>query len=81
MVWPATAIPLTARVVCIADVYDALTSRRSYKERFTHEKAMDVMRQRSRPAFDPELFDQFEEMMREESSRTRRVTRARRLPT
>ena len=62
-----TAIPLTARVVCIADVYDALTSRRSYKERFTHEKAMDVMRQDRGTAFDPELFDLFEEMMREES--------------
>ncbi|HEX7980866.1 MAG TPA: HD domain-containing phosphohydrolase [Gemmatimonadaceae bacterium] len=60
-----TAIPLTARVVCIADVYDALTSRRSYKERFTHEKAMDVMRQDRGTAFDPELFDLFEEVMRE----------------
>jgi len=61
-----TAIPLTARVVCIADVYDALTSRRSYKERFTHEKAMEVMRRDRGTAFDPELFDLFEEMMREE---------------
>ncbi len=61
------AIPLTARVVCIADVYDALTSRRSYKERFTHEKAMDVMRRDRGRAFDPGLFDQFEEMMREGS--------------
>ena len=57
------AIPLTARVVCIADVYDALTSRRSYKERFTHEKAMEVMRRDRGRAFDPELFDQFEEML------------------
>src|SRR5206468_7682299 len=48
------AIPLTARVVCIADVYDALTSRRSYKEPFTHEKAMEVMRLDRGRAFDPE---------------------------
>jgi putative nucleotidyltransferase with HDIG domain len=61
------AIPLTARVVCIADVYDALTSRRSYKERFTHEKAMEVMRSDRGRAFDPALFDQFEEMMGEGS--------------
>jgi HD-GYP domain-containing protein (c-di-GMP phosphodiesterase class II) len=64
------AIPLTARVVCIADVYDALTSRRSYKQRFPHEKAMEVMRSDRGRAFDPELFDQFEEMMREESWRS-----------
>jgi putative nucleotidyltransferase with HDIG domain len=54
------AIPLTARVVCIADVYDALTSRRSYKDRFTHDDAMDVMRRESGKVFDPELFAQFE---------------------
>ena len=59
------AIPLTARVVCIADVYDALTSRRSYKERFTHEQAMIVMRRDRGHAFDPELFDRFEEVVRE----------------
>ena len=58
------AIPLTARVVCIADVYDALTSRRSYKERFTHDQAMVVMRRDRGHAFDPELFDHFEEVVR-----------------
>jgi putative nucleotidyltransferase with HDIG domain len=59
------AIPLTARVVCIADVYDALTSRRSYKERFSHEQAMLVMRRDRGRAFDPELFDHFEELVRD----------------
>ena len=34
------SIPLTARVLCIADVYDALTSKRSYKQAFTHDEAM-----------------------------------------
>jgi putative nucleotidyltransferase with HDIG domain len=58
------AIPLTARVVCIADVYDALTSRRSYKERFGHEDAMAVMRRDRGTAFDPVLFDAFEQVMR-----------------
>jgi HD-GYP domain-containing protein (c-di-GMP phosphodiesterase class II) len=52
-------------VVCIADVYDALTSRRSYKERFSHDEAMVVMRRDRGSAFDPELFDRFEEVVRE----------------
>ena len=59
------AIPLTARVVCIADVYDALTSRRSYKEPFSHDGAMEVMRRERGRGFDPELFDRFEEVVRE----------------
>ena len=59
------AIPLTARVVCIADVYDALTSRRSYKERFNHEQAMIVMRRDRGRAFDPALFDHFEAVVRD----------------
>jgi len=59
------AIPLTARVVCIADVYDALTSRRSYKEPFSHEEAMVAMRAERGRGFDPELFDHFEEIMRD----------------
>jgi putative nucleotidyltransferase with HDIG domain len=59
------AIPLTARVVCIADVYDALTSRRSYKERFTHEQAMVIMRGDRERVFDPALFDAFEEVVRD----------------
>ncbi|MEO6527072.1 MAG: HD domain-containing phosphohydrolase [Gemmatimonadaceae bacterium] len=63
------AIPLTARVVCIADVYDALTSRRSYKEPFTHEMAMEVMRKQIGLGFDPALFAQFEEMVRDGSWR------------
>jgi putative nucleotidyltransferase with HDIG domain len=56
------AIPLTARVVCIADVYDALTSRRSYKEPYGHEQAMEVMRGQVGLAFDPALFAHFEEI-------------------
>ena len=37
-------IPLTARILCVADVYDALTSVRSYKRALTHDEAMDIMR-------------------------------------
>ncbi len=51
-------IPLSARIVSIADVYDALTSRRPYKEAFTHEKAIDIMN-KEEGKYDPELFNLF----------------------
>jgi len=51
-------IPLSARIVSIADVYDALTSRRPYKEAFTHEKAIDIM-SKEEGKYDPELFNLF----------------------
>ena len=38
------AIPLAARILCIADVYDALTTQRSYKRPFSHLEAMEIMR-------------------------------------
>src|SRR6185312_16305958 len=58
------AIPRAARMLCIADVYDALTSKRSYKGALVHEAAMDVMRADSGTQFDPDLFAHFEEMMK-----------------
>ena len=58
------AIPLKARVLCIADVYDALTSKRSYKQPFAHADAMEIMRGDVGTAFDPELFATFENLMR-----------------
>ncbi len=58
------AIPLTARVLCIADVYDALTSKRSYKQAFTHDEAMEIMRGDVGTQFDPTLFAVFEEIVR-----------------
>lgn len=51
-------IPLTARIVSIADVYDALTSRRPYKEAFAHEKAIEIMKGES-GKYDPVLFNLF----------------------
>jgi diguanylate cyclase (GGDEF)-like protein len=57
-------IPRAARILCIADVYDALTSKRSYKGALSHEAAMDIMRSDVEKQFDPELFVHFEELMR-----------------
>ncbi|MDR2864936.1 MAG: HD-GYP domain-containing protein [Spirochaetaceae bacterium] len=50
-------IPLAARIVSIADVYDALRMKRSYKPCFTHEKTMQTMRDSRGIQFDPHLFD------------------------
>lgn len=52
-------IPLYVRILTIADVYDALTSWRSYKEPYSHEKAMEIIREGKGTAFDPDLVDLF----------------------
>lgn len=52
-------IPLSARIVAIADVYDALTSRRVYKDAWTHEETAQAMRQDAGRHFDPELLEIF----------------------
>ena len=57
-------IPLTARILCIADVYDALTSERSYKKPVSHEQALDMMRSDVGHQFDPRLFPLFEAVVR-----------------
>ncbi|MDB4881410.1 MAG: diguanylate cyclase [Gemmatimonadetes bacterium] len=59
-----TAVPLAARILCIADVYDALTTERSYKRPFSHLEAMEIMRRESGKQFDPHLFAKFEELVR-----------------
>ena len=53
------SIPLTARIVSIADVYDALTSVRVYKDAISHEKAVAILREGRGTQFDPHLLDAF----------------------
>jgi putative two-component system response regulator len=52
-------IPLAARIVSIADVYDALRMERSYKPAFTHEVTTQKMLEGKGTQFDPTLFDVF----------------------
>ena len=52
-------IPLVARIMSIVDVYDALTSKRPYKEPFSHEKAMAIIASSSGTNFDPNLVEHF----------------------
>ena len=49
------AIPLFARIVAVADVYDALTSRRSYKEPWSEERVAQFLLEQAGRHFDPEI--------------------------
>lgn len=53
------AIPLSARLMALADVYDALISRRVYKEAFTHQQAIVIMGEGRGSHFDPDMLDAF----------------------
>jgi putative two-component system response regulator len=58
-------IPLTARILQLSDVYDALTTDRPYKVAFTPEVALDLMAEEAeRGWWDRELFEAFREMIR-----------------
>ncbi|MBN2552116.1 MAG: HD domain-containing protein, partial [Spirochaetales bacterium] len=52
-------IPLMARIVALADVYDALMSKRSYKDSWKEAQALRYVRYQSGKQFDPELVDLF----------------------
>jgi HD-GYP domain-containing protein (c-di-GMP phosphodiesterase class II) len=55
-----SSIPLAARVVALADVYDALRSRRTYKAPLTHAQTIQIMTESSQGHFDPGLFHAFQ---------------------
>jgi len=52
-------IPLSARVMAVADVFDALVSKRSYKDPFTFDEAMKIIREGSGKHFDPLVVEAF----------------------
>ena len=52
-------IPLSARIMAVADVFDALVSKRSYKEGFPLDKAMNIILEERGTHFDPQLVDAF----------------------
>jgi len=53
-------IPLAARILAVADVYDALRSKRVYKAQMPHEKAVSILREGRGQHFDPLLIDVFD---------------------
>jgi putative two-component system response regulator len=58
-------IPRVARIVAIADVYDALRSKRVYKDGFSHEKSVAIIKEERGESFDPLLVDIFLEINEE----------------
>lgn len=71
-------IPMAARILCVADVFDALTTTRSYRTAFSPEAALKIMKDDAGRVFDPELFEIFATIAyrRASRSRPRRLARA-----
>ncbi|MBU0984627.1 MAG: hypothetical protein KKA42_12190, partial [candidate division Zixibacteria bacterium] len=68
-------IPLGARIICVADVFDALTSDRVYRAAFAPAKALEIMAKESGTTFDPVLFKSFVTLI--ESGKADLVTNSR----
>jgi HD-GYP domain-containing protein (c-di-GMP phosphodiesterase class II) len=59
------SIPITARIFAIADVFDALTSKRPYKEPIGFDKTLEILEEGRNSHFDPELLDVFRPLAKE----------------
>ena len=57
-------IPLSARMVAVADVYDALVSKRVYKPAMSHQEALDIILSESGKHFDPQVVNVFSKISR-----------------
>jgi diguanylate cyclase (GGDEF)-like protein/putative nucleotidyltransferase with HDIG domain len=73
-------IPLAARIFAVADVFDALVTRRSFKQALIPDEAVDVMRKDVGRQFDPAVFRVFEELVRERGSAATATTAVAREP-
>ena len=54
---------MTARILCVADVYDALTTTRSYRGAMSQERALEIMTAEAGKVCDPNLFAIFKELV------------------
>jgi putative two-component system response regulator len=52
-------IPLSGRIIAVADVYDALVSKRVYKDAFSHDSACAIIEEGRAKHFDPDVVDAF----------------------
>jgi putative two-component system response regulator len=66
------AIPITARILQIVDVYDALTTERPYKGAFSITDALQTMKEEvAKGWWDPHIFEQFEHLMKSGTAESR----------
>jgi response regulator RpfG family c-di-GMP phosphodiesterase len=81
------AIPLSARIIAVADVYDALTTKRFYKDAYSHDKAKSMISRLKGTHFEPEIVEAFiaietefnrvrKDKLKEEAAYTQRVRAA-----
>lgn len=64
--WAGENIPLQARIIQIADVFDALTSDRAYRPAYDWEAALDILREEAGKTVDPQLQKVFDRLIREQ---------------
>lgn len=62
-------IPLQARIVLVADIFDSLTTTRSYRKAFSWEKALEILHEEAGSVGDPKLVELFDAIIRDEVSR------------
>ena len=67
------SIPLEARIMAVADVYDALRSQRPYKPAFTHEQSCEIILGESGRHFDPVIIDVFKTIEKQFSEISRKI--------
>jgi len=63
--WSGYQIPIPGRLMAVADVYDALISKRVYKKPFPHSKAVEIIQEGKGQHFDPDVVDAFMEVAEE----------------
>jgi len=69
-------IPILARITAIVDVYDALTSRRAYRDAMPHKKAMKILSEETADnKFDPLLFEKFQELIKTDKDSRKKTGR------
>jgi HD-GYP domain-containing protein (c-di-GMP phosphodiesterase class II) len=66
-------IPLGARIISVADVYQALTSVRPYRNAFSQKDALDIIKKGSGTHFDPHIVSVFFNIIEKEKNRDRRI--------
>ncbi len=69
-------IPLGARILAVADVYNALITDRPYRKAYSHEEALEIIAGMSGKELDPQIVELFLKMMREEGTKASESRRA-----